>query len=212
MGAFLGALIATASVVLLIGRSSNPIKLVLIGMGISAFFSALTMLTIYGAKNESQVRGAMFWLLGSLSGIQWQNLPPLWVISALLFMFIWFLRNDLDILLLGENEAFQLGLSVKKLQLAVVLISSLTVAVLVGSAGVIGFIGLIVPHLARILAGPRHSQLVVYTSLIGALVLLWSDILSRSLFSPAEIPIGVLTSCLGAPLFIWIIRNRYKEG
>ena len=208
-GAFIGAAVATALVLLLLGNSSSPVKLVLIGMGISAVFAAVTMLIIYSAKHEAQVRSAMFWLLGSLSGIQWTDLPAAVIMTVILILFVWFLRHDFDLILLGENEARQMGLPVKKMQFLVVIMASLAVAVFVAKAGVIGFIGLIIPHLARVLVGPRHGVLVVFSSLIGALVLLWSDVLSRSLFSPEEIPIGVLTSLLGAPLFIWIICKRY---
>jgi iron complex transport system permease protein len=209
LGAFLVAAVATAMVLLLLGHSSSPIKLVLIGMGISAVFAAITMLIIYSAKHEAQVRSAMFWLLGSLSGIQWSDLPAAVIMTVILILFVWFLRHDFDLVLLGENEARQMGLAVKQMQFLVVIMASLAVAVFVAKAGVIGFIGLIIPHLARVLVGAKHGVLVIFSSLIGALVLLWSDVLSRSLFSPEEVPIGVLTSILGAPLFIWIICKRY---
>lgn len=208
-GAFLGAALSTALVVLCTGRSSNPIRLILIGMGVSAFFSAATMLLIYNAKNESQVRSAMFWLLGSLSGMQWSALVTTALAVGLSMACLWFLRQDLDLMLLGEGEAEYLGMAVKKLQLAVVLISSAAVAVLVSKAGIIGFVGLIVPHMARSAAGPSHGRLILFSAVIGALVMVWADVLSRSLFAPEEVPIGVLTAFAGAPLFIWIVCRRY---
>lgn len=208
-GAFIGAALSTALVVLCTGRSSNPIRLILIGMGVSAFFSAATMLLIYNAKNESQVRSAMFWLLGSLSGMQWSALLTTAAAVGLSAICLWFLRQDLDLMLLGEGEAEYLGMAVKKLQLAVVIISSAAVAVLVSKAGIIGFVGLIVPHMARAAAGPSHGRLILFSSVIGALVMVWADVLSRSLFAPEEVPIGVLTAFAGAPLFIWIVCRRY---
>lgn len=210
-GAFLGAVLATGLSVCFVGRSSSPVKLILIGTGISALFSSLTMLIIYSAKHEAMVRSAMFWLLGSLSGIQWGDLPVSCMAVVLLFLFIWQLRHELDLLLLGENEAEQMGLSVKQMQLLVVIVSSFAISVLVAKVGVIGFVGLIVPHLARILTGARHSDLLPLSALLGALVLLWGDILSRYIFRPEEVPIGVLTACIGAPVFIWMITKRYGD-
>lgn len=210
-GAFLGALIATSLVILLVGRSSSPMRLVLIGMGISALFSAATLLVIYSAKHEAQVRSAMFYLMGSLSGIQWGDLPIAGALTLLLFLFLWFLRHDLDLLLLGEDEAKQMGLSVKHMQLLVVLASSLTIAVLVAKGGVIGFVGLVIPHIARIFVGPKHGTLTAASALLGALAMLWADVFSRTLFRPEELPIGVLTAGLGAPIFLWIICKRYGD-
>lgn len=203
--ALLGATVATVLAVFFVGRSSNPTKLVLIGMGMSALFSALTMLVIYSANHEAQVRSAMFWLLGSLSGIAWGDLPLAAIVCLGIFTFLQLVRHELDILLLGESEAHALGISVKKLQLA-------AVAALVAKAGIIGFVGLIVPHIARILSGVKHGRLTVVCTLLGGCVLLWADVLSRTLFRPEELPIGVLTACLGAPLFIWIICRRYGDA
>ena len=210
-GAFVGAAAATLLVVCFTGRSASAVRLVLIGMGISAFFSAATMLIIYNAQNESQVRSAMFWLLGSLSGMQWKDLPETAVTAAVLCLCVYFLRQDLDLMLLGSDEARHLGLSVKRLQLAAVILSSAAVAVLVSKAGVIGFVGLIVPHIARTLAGPSHRRLIPFSFVLGALVMVWADILSRSLFAPEEVPIGVLTAFCGAPVFIWIVCRKEKE-
>lgn len=208
-GAFAGAACSTALVILCSGRSSNPIRLILIGMGISAFFSAATMLLIYHAQNESQVRSAMFWLLGSLSGMQWQTLPGTAAAVGLAMVSLWFLRHELDLMLLGEGEAAHLGMEVKRLQLAVVVIASAAVAVLVARAGIIGFVGLITPHMARAAAGPSHGRLILFSAVIGALIMVWADVLSRTLFAPEEVPVGVLTAFAGAPLFIWIVCRRY---
>ena len=210
-GAFLGALLATTLVVLLVGKSSSPMRLVLIGMSRSALFSAATLLIIYSAKHEAQVRSAMFYLMGSLSGIQWGDLPIAAALTGLLFLFLWLLRHDLDLILLGEDEAKQMGISVKQMQLLVVLVSSLAIAVLVAKGGVIGFIGLVIPHIARIFVGPKHGALTLASALLGALAMLWADVFSRTLFRPEELPIGVLTAGLGAPIFLWIICRRYGD-
>lgn len=210
--AALGATLSIILVLLCVGKSNSPVKLILIGMGMTGVFSALTMMIIYGAKHEAQVRSAMFWLLGSFAGIQWGDLPLTAIIVTLFMLYIYMFNQDLDVLLLGNHEAAQMGLSVKQLQLSIVIISSIVIATLVSKVGVVGFIGLIIPHLARIVGGPKHKYTLLFSALIGSIVMIWSDVLSRALYSPEEIPIGVLTSLLGAPLFIWIIMNRYKHN
>ena len=210
--AALGAALSIILVLLCVGKSNSPVKLILIGMGMTGVFSALTMMIIYGAKHEAQVRSAMFWLLGSFAGIQWSDLPLTAIIVTLFMLYIYVFNQDLDVLLLGNHEAAQMGLSVKQLQLSIVVISSIVIATLVSKVGVVGFIGLIIPHLARIIGGPKHKHTLLFSALIGSIVMIWSDVLSRALYSPEEIPIGVLTSLLGAPLFIWIIMNRYKHN
>lgn len=210
--AALGAALSIILVLLCVGKSNSPVKLILIGMGMTGIFSALTMMIIYGAKHEAQVRSAMFWLLGSFAGIQWGDLPLTAIIVTLFILYIYMFNQDLDVLLLGNHEAAQMGLSVKQLQLSIVIISSIVIATLVSKVGVVGFIGLIIPHLARIIGGPKHRNTLLFSALIGSIVMIWSDVLSRALYSPEEIPIGVLTSLLGAPLFIWIIMNRYKHN
>ena len=207
-----GAALSIIMVLLCVGKSNSPVKLILIGMGMTGVFSALTMMIIYGAKHEAQVRSAMFWLLGSFAGIQWGDLPLTAIIVTLFMLYIYMFNQDLDVLLLGNHEAAQMGLSVKQLQLSIVIISSIVIATLVSKVGVVGFIGLIIPHLARIIGGPKHRNTLLFSALIGSIVMIWSDVLSRALYSPEEIPIGVLTSLLGAPLFIWIIMNRYKHN
>ncbi|WP_270278472.1 FecCD family ABC transporter permease [Veillonella parvula] len=210
--AALGAALSIILVLLCVGKSNSPVKLILIGMGMTGVFSALTMMIIYGAKHEAQVRSAMFWLLGSFAGIQWGDLPLTAIIVILFMLYIYMFNQDLDVLLIGNHEAAQMGLSVKQLQLSIVIISSVVIATLVSKVGVVGFIGLIIPHLARIIGGPKHKHTLLFSALIGSIVMIWSDVLSRALYSPEEIPIGVLTSLLGAPLFIWIIMNRYKHN
>ena len=210
--AALGAALSIILVLLCVGKSNSPVKLILIGMGMTGVFSALTMMIIYGAKHEAQVRSARFWLLGSFAGIQWSDLPLTAIIITLFMLYIYTFNQDLDVLLLGNHEAAQMGLSVKQLQLSIVVISSIVIATLVSKVGVVGFIGLIIPHLARIIGGPKHKHTLLFSALIGSIVMIWSDVLSRALYSPEEIPIGVLTSLLGAPLFIWIIMNRYKHN
>ena len=210
VGAFLGATLATVIVVHIAGTSNTPIKLVLIGMGISALFSAFTMLEIYGSKNEAQVRSAMFWLMGSFTGIQWSMVPVALTVLVALMVFIWLFRHELDLILLGREEAQHLGLSTERMQQAVVVMSSIAIAVVVSIAGIIGFVGLVIPHIARFIGESRHAVMLWFTSLTGAVVMVWADVLARSIFRPEEVPIGILTACLGAPVFMQIINRQYK--
>ena len=212
VGAFLGAALATVIVVRIAGTSNSPIKLVLIGMGISALFSAFTMLEIYGSKNEAQVRSAMFWLMGSFTGLQWAMVPIAAAVLIILMLFVWLFRHELDLILLGREEAQHLGLSTERMQQAVVLISSMAIAVTVSIAGIIGFIGLVIPHIARFVGESRHAVMLWFTSLIGAVVMVWADVMARSMFRPEEVPIGILTACLGAPVFMQIINRQYKDS
>ena len=163
------------------------------------------------SASAQQARDVMFWLLGSLSGMQWSSLPTVAAAVFIMLAAVWILRSDLDLMLLGEGEAEYLGMNRKKLQLFIVILSSLIVAILVSKAGIIGFIGLITPHLARTAAGPSHGRLALFSALIGAIVMIWADVLSRALFAPEEVPIGVLTSIVGAPIFLWIVTHRYGE-
>ncbi len=209
VAAFLGAMLAMATVLLLLGKSNNPVYLVLLGMGVNAFFGAVTTLLIYSSNNEAQVRSAMFWLVGSLSGLTWRD-------AALIFgsMLVWLFlvalyRKDLNLLLMGRDTAQQLGLNVRQLQWLFICLSSLVIAVMVAKTGVIGFIGLIVPHIAKRLVGPTHGIMLVLCSCMGGLLLTLADTVARSLFRPEELPIGILTAFIGAPLFVALIRKAY---
>lgn len=205
--AFMGSMVSTIAVLALVGYEAQPVRLVLVGMGVSAFFSALTTCMVYAAQNEAQVRSAMFWLVGSFSGIQWAAVPWLVGVALAVLTLGWWLSPHFDVLLLGREGAGQLGLSVKTFQYLVILISALAMAVAVSSVGVIGFVGLIVPHIARILVGPRHARLFFASFLLGGACLCFADIVGRVCVRPEELPIGIITALLGAPLFVYMIRK-----
>lgn len=206
--AFVGAALSTAIVIALTGNHKDPSRLVLVGIGISAFFSAVTMMIVYFAPHESQVRSAMFWLMGSFSGIRWEDIPVAAAIVVLSAVILFMIRYQLDVFLLGDEEAAHLGLNIPRMKLLVILITSVMVAVLVSEAGVVGFIGLITPHMARRLTGAVHGKLIPESALLGAIVMIWADVLSRSVAAPSEIPVGVLTSLFGAPLFLYIVLRK----
>ncbi len=210
--AFLGSFIALFLVVFLNVKIKSSSQLILTGVGVSAFFSSLTTMIVYTSNNEAQVRSAMFWMLGSFSGVHYFEVKVALIALILLLVIVFIFHKELDLLLLGEESAEQIGLSIRKFQLSMIITSSLAIAVLVSNIGVIGFIGLIIPHIMRKFSGVKHRFLVITSALFGASFLLISDTLSRVLFKPEEIPIGIITGFIGAPIFIYIIKRLNKRS
>ena len=211
IAAFLGASLATMLVILLQGRSQDTVRLVLVGMGVNAFFTSLTTFLVYSSNNEAQVRSAMFWTTGSLSGIHFEDLIPVTIGLAILMIFYYFVIKELDILLLGRRSAQNMGLNLFKLQISLIIVSSLAIALLVSKVGVIGFIGLIVPHISRKLIGVKHNNLLFATIFLGGMGLMVIDTFARTIFSPNELPIGVMTGIIGAPIFIYILNSTREK-
>lgn len=189
------------------GRTSVAVML-LAGLALSAFAAALSGLLIYFA-NDSQLRSLTFWNLGSIAGANWNALTiagPLMLISLLIAPF---LASGLNRLALGEAAAMHLGVSVQRLKRASIFLVGLSVGVAVAVSGAIGFVGIIVPHLLRLVIGPNHRYLIPAAALLGAISLLLADILSRTLISPAELPIGIVMAIVGGPFFLYLLlRNR----
>ncbi|MDO5713362.1 MAG: iron ABC transporter permease [Tissierellia bacterium] len=207
VGAFTGAWLATALVLGLQGKSRDPVRLVLMGMGINAFFTAATTFMVYSSKNEAQVRSAMFWTTGSLSGIHYQDLIFPLLAFLLLALICGFIIKELDLLLLGTKGAVELGLNIQKFQILIILISSFSIGILVAKVGVIGFIGLIIPHLTRRFVGVKHKHLLLFGAFLGGITLMITDTIARTIFTPNELPIGVITGLVGAPIFIRILSK-----
>jgi iron complex transport system permease protein len=212
ISAFLGALLALSLVLFLTGRHPTPLRLILLGVGVSSFFTAVTAFVLQKAQNDSQLRSAMFWMLGSFSAADWQDLPVAFVLLLLAVILAFCLEKELDALLLGDFAATNIGVAVNRIKTLVALCSALIVAVVVSRVGVIGFIGLIVPHASRKLCGVRHRTLVSVAVLLGAIFMVWADTAARTFFRPEEIPVGILTAMIGAPVFIWIVRRGYSFG
>ena len=209
MGAFFGALVAFALVSLLAlkaGRGTAAI--ILAGVAGSQLFNALTSFIVTKAATADQARGIMFWLLGNLSGVRW---PDAWLAipAALsgLVVCLWHARS-LDAFTFGAEQAASLGISVRRTYLALVGISAMMTAVMVSIVGSIGFVGLVIPHAARMLVGVRHGVLLPAAALIGAVFMIVADILSRILIPGQVLPIGVITALVGAPAFALILGQR----
>ena len=209
--AFVFSFLAIAIVLILQGKSTSPVRLVLTGMGVSAFFQAATTVIVYLSRDEAQARSAQFWITGSFSGSDWTDVKAAVTAAALLLIFCRIFEKELDLMLLGKSAAGQTGLNVRSFQLMVIAAASLAVSVIVAQTGIVGFVGLIIPHIMRKAVGTGHRYLVLSSSLAGAVFLIIADTFARTVFAPQELPIGVMTAFTGAPVFLFIIHRVYHE-
>ena len=216
VGAFVGSIISGVLVFAIgtqMGKTTSTTRLVLTGMAISTIFSALTNLLIYSADNSNQAKNALFWTIGSLGGAKWDVLlfPFITLVVVIIIAFI--MSKSLDILLLGDDSAIILGINIKMVKSIVLILATLLTSSLVAITGAIGFIGLVVPHVSRAIAGSDHKKLIVLSALIGPIFLILSDVAARGLFPPIEIPIGIITSLVGGPFFLYLIsKKNYAFG
>lgn len=215
VGAFLGAMLSAIMVFKISGVTKKYLKnrLILTGVAVSFIFAAITNLVIVYAKNDSLVKNAVFWSMGSLAGANYNQVK--FSAAALIVSFIvtTIFYKDLDALLLGEVMARNLGVNTKILIRYILFISTLLTGIIVAFTGVIGFVGLIVPHIARQCIGSKHKRLIPFSMVIGAILMVITDTIARTALSPEEIPIGIVTALLGAPFFLYLIRlNNYDFG
>jgi iron complex transport system permease protein len=209
--AFAGALVTMAWVYLL-GRRAGRLAsytLVLAGVITASFLSAviLFVLTLLSTRD---VRGIAFWLMGDLSVVTETQLRILLPVVVLGIVTLYAFAKDLNVLLLGEEEAAHLGVNVARVQTAVYVLASLLTGVAVSVSGAIGYLGLLVPHLGRMVVGNDHRTLLPTAALGGAIVLTLSDTLARTVVAPAELPVGAVTALAGAPVFIYLLRRTAR--
>jgi len=182
--------------------------MLLIGIAVNAFASVgIGILTFI--STDSELRGLTFWTMGSFGGASWQIIIP--ALLVIVVSMCWMIPSSrkLDLLQLGEPEAYRLGINVQKLKFKVIVSSAITVGISVSLSGMIGFVGLVVPHLVRLLGGVNHSYLLPASAFLGATLMMTADLFSRVLIAPAELPVGLITSAIGAPFFLWLIfRSR----
>jgi iron complex transport system permease protein len=212
VAAFLGALLVSL-LVFAIARSKtryvSVLKLILSGIAVGALCSAATsFLMLIGREEMHQI---VFWIMGSLTTAQWNQVvviaPVILAGSAVLF----FLTKDLNLLSMSEQRAQQLGVNTERLKNMTIILSSLIVAAAVSVSGIIGFIGLVIPHIMRILVGPDNRVLFPVSALVGGIVLLIADTLARTVMVPREIPVGILTALLGGPFFIYLLTTEQRR-
>jgi len=208
--AFVGGLLVTALVYRL-GRHNGQTSvatMLLAGIALTALAGALIGLFTYLA-DDATLRTLTFWNLGSLNGASYPRLWPLLLITLLVACWLPRRVNALNALLLGESEARHLGFDVERLKIELILCTALGVGAAVAAAGMIGFIGLVVPHLLRLIVGPDHRVLLPASMFGGAILLLLADLIARLALAPAELPIGIVTALIGAPFFLYLlIRGR----
>ncbi|MEV7723929.1 iron ABC transporter permease [Streptomyces sp. NPDC087917] len=212
--AFVAGLITVGSVYLLSrnGGRSEVVTLILTGIAVNAFAGALIGLFVFFA-DSGQVNQITFWQLGSLAQATWPKVLAVLPCALLGLLVAPLYSARLDLLALGERPARHLGVDVERLRLALILIVALLTASAVAVAGIISFVGLLVPHLLRMANGPGHRFLVPGSALAGAVVLVGGDLAARTVAAPAELPLGVLTALIGSPFFFWLLRRtRRKQG
>lgn len=210
-GAFLGAVVAFVMVLLLAaGAGGTPDRVVLAGVAATQLFSALTSFIVTSSADAEQTRGVLFWLLGSLSGAGWADVITCGIVCSIGLVVCIALAPALDAFAFGEDAAASLGISVRWVRLVLLVVTALITAALVSVAGAIGFVGLVLPHAARAVVGVRHRRLLPATALIGAVFLVWVDTVARTVFSPQELPVGVVTALLGVPAFAVILYRRKR--
>lgn len=213
LAAFLGGLVATLCVMAIarVGGQTPVLTMLLAGIAVTAIGGSLMGLIMF-LSNDEQLRAINFWMLGSLGGATWSALVPALGLMVTTLACLPLLTRNLNLVLLGEREAASLGLNVERFKnLAVVLVAA-GVGAAVAVSGMIGFVGIVVPHLLRLVIGPDHRVLLPASALGGAALLLWADVVARVLVPPAELPIGILTALLGAPFFLWLLRRAGRDG
>lgn len=206
-GAFIGAFSATILIYLLAWKNGvQPVRLILAGVAVSSMLGAgiNVLMTLF----PDRVSGVVGFMVGGLSARTWQHFNMLWPYTLIGFILTLLYSRKVNILTMGDEIAIGLGLKVELTRAILIVISSLLAGAAVSVAGLLGFVGLIVPHMARIFVGSDYVYLFPATAILGATLLMFCDMLARLLFSPAEIPVGIIMSLLGAPFFLYLLRER----
>ena len=208
VAAVAGSLLAVAFVFAIgsIGRGSSVLTLLLAGVAVSSMINAIASLLMY--MNDDSVVVILAWLMGSLAGNDWNVVCATAVASFVGFGILWSMSRPMDVFLLGDVTSQSLGLNLFQFRILLVVGSSIATAAAVASAGVIGFVGLIAPHIARRLVGPRHLWLLPMSACVGASIMMVADVVARTMVAPAELPVGILTALLGCPFFLFLLKSR----
>ncbi len=208
LAAFCGGLVASGIVLALVHglRTSAPEKLILAGLAVSFLFSAITNYLIFAGDSRA-AHSVIFWMLGGLGLARWETFPLVCIGLLLILCYSLYRSRWLDALLTGDLTAATLGVPVRGLRFSMFFTAALATAVFVSVAGVIGFVGLMVPHIARGIAGPLHKNLLPAAAMVGAALLTGSDILSRLLLAPQELPVGIVTTSIGS-VFVFLLLFR----
>jgi iron complex transport system permease protein len=208
-GAFVGALVAFGLVLLLARFARGGTSgVVLAGVASTQLFSALTSLVMFAFADSDEARGVMFWLLGSLEGMRWDDVALSTAVVGVGAVVCVAAARSLDAFAFGEDVAASLGIPVARTRILLLVLTALLTATLVSIAGAIGFVGLVLPHAARLLFGQRHARVIPATIVLGAVFMVWVDAASRVAFAPTPLPVGVGTALVGVPVFVLLLLRR----
>ena len=210
--AFVGAIGATVLIYALArtGGRTTPTTLILAGVALGAFLSAITSFLMFHGDSAFRTQQIIAWMMGSFSLSSWQDVAVMLPYLGIGWLVLYLNARVLNVLQLGDTQAQQLGVPVERVTMILVAAASLITAAAVATSGIIGFVGLIVPHAVRLVWGPDHRFLLPMSALIGATFLIIADTLARTLLSPSELPVGIITAFCGAPFFLYLLR-RNKE-
>lgn len=210
--AFVGALVTTGFVVSLASRRgrTSVLTMLLIGIAINAGAGAVLGAISY-ASTDTQLRNITMWTMGSLAAASWPAIALCSIAAAVAAFCFWRDREHLDLLQLGEAEAFHCGVDVDRLKVRIVLICAATIGCAVAFSGLIGFVGLVVPHIVRMSLGGLHRYLIPGSALLGAGLMVSADVVARTLVAPAELPIGVVTASIGTPFFLYLVFRAQQR-
>lgn len=213
LAAFIGGVTVTALLVAITSgrRTISTAALLLAGIAVAALAQALMGFVAY-LSDDRALRDLTLWTLGSLAGASWSKVLGALPLAGLLVVLLPRLVRDLNGLLLGEAEAYHLGVDVRRAKLLIVLATAAAVGAAVAVAGIVGFIGIVIPHMVRLLSGPDHRVLLPASALLGATVVLAADMLARVIVAPAELPLGIVTALIGAPFFLHLVLRRGLHG
>jgi iron complex transport system permease protein len=213
LAAFIGALLALAATLLLASSLGviTPTRTVLAGLAVSSFASAITSLVIFWSVTGDSYREILGWLLGSLAGARWQAVAISFAAIVVAGVPIMLTGRVLDSFAFGDTSARALGVNVSATRWGLLAASALLTGAMVSVSGSIGFVGLILPHAVRFIAGPGHRALLPLSALFGAIFLVWADTAARTVFTPRELPVGIVTAIIGAPVFALLLARRRSQ-
>ena len=212
-GAFTGACLAFGLIMLLSGGiQHNTGRVILAGVAGTQLFNALTSYIVSTAANAEQSRGVMFWLLGSLSGVRWPDAILCSIVSLVGLLVVIFYARSLDTFTFGVEISATLGTRVFFVRIVLLLVTALVTAVIVSSVGAVGFIGLVIPHITRMLVGHRHLVSIPVVFIAGSHFMILADLLSRTLITHQVLPVGVVTALVGAPVFAIILYSNRRKS
>ncbi|MEQ8518707.1 MAG: iron ABC transporter permease [Cytophagales bacterium] len=213
IAAFAIALLVTLVAILFAYKKGrlNAANLLLAGVALSSMMTAMISLMSYLSENDSQLRSIIFWIMGSFERSNWSQIPLILSVNVIALIYFSLFNKSINVLLLGEEKSEALGLNVKKMRWIALIGATLLTSVTVAYCGAIGFVGFLIPHFVRGLFGFGHSWNLFYSAIIGAFFMVGCDILSKMIYPPAGLPLGILTSFLGIPFFLYLLmKSNYR--